>query len=294
MNAKLFLVSVLTALVVIMLSACGPQYHDGVPSCSYGGGLFGIGTKWVADGEQHPDQLSWICDASKGVFVKANGNSSNQDPAEPTPATAIGSGPTTPEPAKTAASTPTKGPDFELKLNTLGQKPANGENVDPKVYVQPYTAGTITDAQGNGVWTQSGKNGSAQLLGVIPEGNYVEIDAYTIWKDGKEFTKGNIIVVAGPLDLTNAKLSYKDGGANLIKGDLQAFLDDNVWGKFCRGNLIVDPSTKQPVLDANGDLQFKYQPWALTNIQLPEGFTFKSLTECAKKRAEDTTSYPKP
>ena len=183
--------------------------------------------------------------------------------------------------------------DFTLEPNTLGAPPATNENVDPKIYVQPYTAGTITDTQGNGVWTQSGIDGSANLLGAISEGSFLEIDSLTMEKGGVGLTGGNLIVVAGPIpDLGKLAISYSNGGANWVKGDLQAFLDDNIYGKFCRGNLVVDPTTKKPILDSKGDLQFAYSPWALRNIQLPAGYKMKSLSTCPKNRGQDQTTYP--
>jgi hypothetical protein len=172
------------------------------------------------------------------------------------------------------------GGDFVLAPNTLGVKPAPGENVDPLIYKKPYEAGTITDNQGNGIWTQSGKNGSAELRGTIPADAYLEVDSYILWKGDQTFTGGNLIVVAGPLDLAVANVSYKDGGANLVRGDLQAFLDDNVWGKFCRGNIAPDGKS------------FTYVPWALKNIQLPAGFSFKPLSDCPKSAADDHTTIP--
>ncbi|MDP3013083.1 MAG: hypothetical protein Q8M92_02490 [Candidatus Subteraquimicrobiales bacterium] len=167
--------------------------------------------------------------------------------------------------------------DFALLPNTLGEKPADA-NED--VYKLPYESGTITDQQGNGIYTQSGKDGSAKLNGVIPENAWLQIDSYILWKNGQKFTGGNLIVVAGPIDLAVANVEFKDGGANLVTGDLQAFLDDNVWGKFCRGNIATD------------GVSFTYKPWALKNIQLPEGITFKSLSNCPKSASEDTTTIP--
>lgn len=185
------------------------------------------------------------------------------------------------------------GGNFTIESNTLGEKPANSENIDQKVYTKPYTVGTITNAEGNGVWTQSGKNGKAKLHGSVPTGSYLEVDAYSLTKDGKTYSGGIIIIVAGPLDLEKANVSYQDGGANLVTGDIQAFIDDNLFGKFCRGDLIVDQTTKLPVLDANGDLQFKYKPWALTYRQLG-GYKMSPLNSCPKSRADDHTSYPTP
>ena len=58
-------------------------------------------------------------------------------------------------------------------------------------------------------------------------------------KGGVGLTGGNLIVVAGPIpDLGKLAISYSNGGANWVKGDLQAFLDDNIYGKFCRGNRL--------------------------------------------------------
>lgn len=189
---------------------------------------------------------------------------------EPTPL------PTNP-PAPSVGSTATLTGDFALQPNTLGQPPAD---VNEGVYKLPYEAGTITDDQGNGIYTQSGKDGSAELHGTIPANAWLQIDSYILWKNGTKYTGGNLIVVAGPIDLDVADVSFKDGGANLVTGDLQAFLDDNVWGKFCRGNIAADGKS------------FTYKPWALKNIQLPAGFTFKSLDLCAKNAAEDTTTIP--
>jgi hypothetical protein len=183
--------------------------------------------------------------------------------------------------------------NFVLQPNTLGEKPAVGENVDPNIYKKPYEAGTITDLQGNGTWTQSGKDGSANLHGTIPADTWLEVDTYSLTKDGKNYNGGILLVVKGPLDLEKVGISYRNGGANLITGDVQMFVNDNIYGKFCRGDIIVDVKTKQPVLDTNGDLQFKYKPWALTYIMLPEGITFPKFPgSCPKSRVEDTTTYP--
>lgn len=165
--------------------------------------------------------------------------------------------------------------------NSLGVTPQPGENVDPNIYKKPYESGTITNDQGNAVYTQSSKPKWADLHGKVPSGCYVQIDAYTVKQNGIQTgTKGNLIVVAGPANLDDAKISYLDGSANLVCGNVQAFLDDNVYGKFCRGDFV------------NG--AFSYKPWALDpkNIQLPAGITFKSLADCPKDAAHDTTTIP--
>lgn len=149
-------------------------------------------------------------------------------------------------------------------------KPADPATVDPAVAAKPEAKAVMVDANGQTVYTQSGKNGQVLLKGKILEGEALELDAFAITKttNGKteSYTNGCLWVVVGPLDLDANPISYTDGCAQKIGvQNLQKFLDENVWVKFSRGDRLKDNSA------------WSYKPWALNNIWLPEGYTFKKL-----------------
>lgn len=159
-------------------------------------------------------------------------------------------------------------------------KPSDPKDVDPTVWKQPLKGAVMIDGNGIVYYTQSGKNDSKLLKGQIPAGQTLVLDSYALSKQVNDklesYSGGNLLVVVGPLDLDKNPISYTDGAAQMIGTiELQNFLDENVWVKFSRGDSLSDHSA------------WSYKPWALSNIWLPEGYTFKKLGLTAK-----TDTYP--
>lgn len=159
-------------------------------------------------------------------------------------------------------------------------KPADPKDVDPTVWKQPLKGAVMIDGNGIVYYTQSGKNDSKLLKGQIPAGQTLVLDSYALSKQVNDklesYSGGNLLAVVGPLDLDKNPISYTDGAAQMIgTTELQNFLDENIWVKFSRGDSLPDHSA------------WSYKPLALSNIWLPDGYTFKELGLTAK-----TDTYP--
>lgn len=181
---------------------------------------------------------------------------------------------TTPEPTPAPTTTPSSITKF-----ALGEP--NGFTDDPQIFGKSYEAGIMIDSAGKAVYTQSGKNGTTELKGIIPEGSAMILDAYAIFKDGQKYSGGCLVVYEGPFDLNALEipLGYTNGAAQLISSDtIQSFLDENVWVKFSRGDRLPD------------DSGWSYKPWALNekNVWIPDGYTMRKPGDLTK----ETDTYP--
>jgi len=173
-----------------------------------------------------------------------------------------------------AKTTPTTGTTFSLG------EPANAEDVKSSVWNEPLEDGVMVDAYGTTVYTQSGKDGSTLLKGQIPEGQALVLDSFTLFKKTngvtESYSNGNLMVIVGPLDLNSNPLGYTDGAAQMVSvTSLQKFIDNNIALKFARGDWSAEKN------------QWSYQPWALTNFWLPDGYSYNDLN-----LTYDTDTYP--
>lgn len=176
--------------------------------------------------------------------------------------------------AETAKTAPTAGTTFSLG------EPANAEDVKSSVWNEPLEDGVMVDAYGTTVYTQSGKDGSTLLKGQIPEGQALVLDSFTLFKKTngvtESYSNGNLMVIVGPLDLNSNPIGYTDGAAQMVSvTSLQKFIDNNIALKFARGDWSAEKN------------QWSYQPWALTNFWLPDGYTYNDLD-----LTYDTDTYP--
>lgn len=170
----------------------------------------------------------------------------------------------------TATETSAFAEDFSLN------DPANPSDVNSNIWNQVYDAGVMVGENGDVYYTQSGKDGSVLLHGKIEASQTVVIDAYRLEKDDKIYSEGCILVLNGPVDFDTNPIFYTNGAAQIIATEnTQKFLDENVWLKFSRGDRLADDSA------------WSYKTWALSNIWLPDGITFKELGLTA-----ETDTYP--
>lgn len=186
-----------------------------------------------------------------------------------TPVVTIASETTAPTPAPIAA------PDSNYQVG----EPANADDINNGVWNQPYSDAIMVDGT-TSVYTQSGKDGSTTLSGTLPSEVALVVDSYSLTVNGKSYTGGNLLVIVNDTvidkDIANYGISYVDGCAQLIStSNLQTLLDDNIALKFARGDWNSEKD------------QWSYSPWALTNLWIPEGYTYNPLT-----LTYDTDTYP--
>lgn len=159
--------------------------------------------------------------------------------------------------------------------------PANADDINNNVWNQPYADAVMVGTDGTtSVYTQSGKDGSSELSGLLPVNVALVIDSYNLTVNGKSYTNGNLLVIVNDSDtekdIANYGISYTNGAAQLIStSNLQKLLDSNIAVKFSRGDWSKEKN------------QWSYSPWALNNLWIPEGYTYTPL-----KLDYESDTYP--
>lgn len=169
-------------------------------------------------------------------------------------------------------------------------EPADIKDINNDVWNQPYSDAVMVGTDGTtSVYTQSGKDGSTTLTGMIPSKVALVVDSYNLTVNGKSYTNGNLLVIVNDSTtdkiIDNYGISYTNGCAQLIStSNLQKLLDENIAVKFSRGDW--NKTTKQ----------WSYSPWALNNTWIPKSYiytplklTYKSDTYPNKDLATDTS-----